>query len=77
MRVQSAVLRLLLMSSSVIAQDSLNVPADTTKPDPVFPKNGYVTIASDSAGLDIYIDGMLAGQIPIKSLFLYRRVNMS
>jgi len=66
MRIHSVVLRLLLMSSSVIAQDSLNVPADRTEPDSVFPKNGYVTIASDSAGLDIYIDGMLAGQIPIK-----------
>ncbi len=66
MRVQSVVFRLLLVTTSVIAQDSLNVPANTSEPTPVFPKSGYVTIASDSAGLDIFIDGMLAGQIPIK-----------
>ena len=66
MRVQSVVFRLLLVTTSVIAQASLNVPANTSEPAPVFPKSGYVTIASDSTGLDIFIDGMLAGQIPIK-----------
>lgn len=66
MKVQSVVLRLLLIASPVLAQDSLNVPADTSEPLLVFPQTGFVTIACDSSGLDIFVDGMLVGQAPIK-----------
>ncbi|MFQ6608205.1 MAG: PEGA domain-containing protein [Fidelibacterota bacterium] len=57
---------ILLSGITASSQDSLDVKSDTSKSAPVFPQMGYITITCDSSGLDIYIDGMLAGQAPIK-----------